>query len=331
MGHCMRRRHFITLIGSAAAAWPRVAPAQQTQQAVVGLLNGQSSDTFGFEAAALRKGLSERGFVEGSNLRIEERWGEGHDDRLPGMAADLVRQGVALIMCGGSPASTLAAKTATSAIPIVFATGLDPVKAGFVDNINRPGGNVTGAAFLAAQLSAKRLGLLHQLVPNVTAVAALLNLKHPTGVTENTDLESAAQSLGLKLHILFANSEGEIDAAFAALPALNPGALVVGADPFFNSNRRKIVALAARSGLATVYELRDFADDGGLMSYGASIAEAYRQAGMYAGRILKGEKPGDLPVVRSAKFEFVINRKTAKALGLTVPPSLLAIADDVIE
>ena len=327
----MRRRHFITLVGGVTVAWPFSARAQQTTQVVVGLLDGQSPDSFGFEAAALRRGLSQQGFVEGRNLRIEERWGEGHDERLPAMAAGLVRQGVALIMCGGSPRSTLDAKAATSTIPIVFATGLDPVKAGFVYNLNRPGGNVTGATFLAAQLSAKRLGLLHQLLPNVTTVAALLNLKHPTGIADKNDLESATRLTELKLHILSADSESEIEAAFAALPMLNPGALLVGADPFFTSNRRRIVALAARSALPAIYDLRAFADDGGLMSYGANINEAYRQAGIYAGRILKGEKPGDLPVVQSAKFEFVINLKTAKTLGLNVPPTLLAIADEVIE
>jgi len=330
----MRRREFIVLLGSGGAPLfrPLAALAQQAAPALIGVLSGQSADSYARQLAALRKGLGEKGYVEGQNLLIEYRSADGHDDRLQGFAADLVRRGVAVIVCGGSPGATPAAKAATSTIPIVFTTGIDPVKAGYVESLNRPSGNVTGVAFLATQLGAKRLGLLHQLLPNVTTIAALFNRNHPNTASDLNNVEEAARSMGLKLHALFASTESEIDAAFAALAGLKAGALLVGPDPFFLSNRHKIVALAAKYAVPAAYELREFVgDDGGLMSYGTSITEANYQAGIYTARILKGEKPSDLPIIQSTKFEFVINLKAAKALGLTVPPTLIATADEVIE
>ena len=329
----MRRREFIALLGGVGGPLfrPLAALAQQAAPMAIGVLSGQSADSYARQLAALRQGLSDNGYVDGQNLRIEYRWADGHDDRLQGFAADLVRRGVAVIVCGGSPGATPAAKAATSTIPIVFTTGIDPVKAGYVESLNRPGGNITGVAFLVTQLGAKRLGLLHQLLPNVTTIAALFNRNHPNTASDLDNVEKAARSLGLQLHVLFAGTESEIDAAFAALAGVKAGALLVGPDPFFLSNRRKIVALAASYAVPAAYELREFVDDGGLMSYGTSITEANYQAGLYVARILKGEKPGDLPVIQSTKFEFVVNLKAAKTLGLTVPPTLLATADEVIE
>lgn len=326
------RREFITLVGGALAAWPVArARGQPSAMPVIGLLNGQSPDGYAHLTAALRKGLSEKGYVEGQNFRFEYRWAEGHDDRLSALAADLVRLHVDLILGGGSPSATLAAKATTSTIPIVFTTGLDPIKLGLVPSLNRPGGNVTGVAFLVSQLTAKRVEHLHQLLPGAKTIAGLFNPDNPETPVTRKEFEDAARAMGLHPQALSAATTNEIDSAFARLGGSKPDALFVGNDPFFNNNREKIVALAARHAVPASYELREFVTDGGLMSYGTSITEAYRQAGIYAARILNGEKPADLPVIQSTKFEFVLNLKTAKTLGISVPSNLLALADEVIE
>jgi putative ABC transport system substrate-binding protein len=324
----VRRRAFITLLGGTAAAW---AFAARAQQAVIGVLNGQSADTYAHLIAALQAGLEQTGYAEGGNLAFEYRWADGRDDRLPALAADLVRREVSVIVAGGTPASTLAAKSATSLIPIVFTTGSDPVKLGFVQSLNRPRGNVTGVTFLVNQLVAKRLDLLHQLLPLASSVAVLINPKHPNFASDTKDLQGAARTLGLKIRFLNASSESDITAAFETLLQYRAEALFVNADPLFNNRRDQIVALAARHAVPAIYELREYVIAGGLISYGTSVTEAYRQAGIYAGRILKGEKPADLPVMQSTKFELVINLKTAKSLGVEIPASLLALADEVIE
>jgi putative ABC transport system substrate-binding protein len=324
----MRRRDFITLLGG-ATAWPLTARAQQQTIPVVGYLNGQSPDTEVSAVAAFRQGLTEAGFVEGRNVTIELHFADNQPDRLPVLAVDLVRRQVAVIVTNGI-ASALAAKAATTAIPIVFSTGGDPVKLGLVSSLNRPGGNLTGATNLGNSLATKELQLMHELVPNAHAVAYLANPKNPIAESDAMEVHAAASVLGLQVHVLNASTPDDIDTAFAALVQQRAGGLLIGVDPFLNASFNQLVALGARHAVPTIGN-RMLATVGGLMSYRPSTTDSFRQVGVYAGRVLKGAKPADLPVVRTTKFEFVINLKTAKALGLTVPPSLLAIADEVIE
>jgi putative ABC transport system substrate-binding protein len=327
----MNRRQFIGGLAG-AMAWPFEARAQKAERVpVIGFLNGQSAETYAHLVMAFRIGLNETGYLEGKNLAIEYRWGEGRADRLPELAADLVRRQVETIFAGGTPAAALAAKAATATIPIVFTTGTDPVKIGLVASLSRPGGNVTGVSFLVNQLVAKRLAVLHELLPNVTTIVALFNPKHPNAESDKKDLQEASRTIGLKLRVLNAASESELDSAFASLVQQPAEALFINADPFFNSSRNHIVTLAARHAVPAIYEVPEFVTAGGLISYGTSVTEAYRQAGVYTGRILNGEKPGDLPVIQPTKFDLVVNLKTAKSLGLTIPPSLLARADEVFE
>ena len=323
------RRDFITLLGSAAVAWPVVARAQQPAMPVVGFLRSTSLAPFENLVSAFRKGLNEAGFVEGQNVAIEYRYADNRNDQLPALIADLIRRQVAVFVMNNS--SALVAKSATTTVPIVFATGGDPVRDGLVTNLNRPGGNVTGVVFFSSDLGAKRLELLRQLVPQATTIAVLTNPGLPNTEAEFEAVQTAAQAIGQQLVIAKAASDRDIESAFATFQQRGAGALHVGAGPFFNSRREALIALAARYSLPASYGNREVVVAGGLMSYAASQADAYRQAGAYAGRILKGDKPGDLPVMRSDKFEFVINLKTAKALGLTVPQSLQVAANEVIE
>jgi len=326
----MRRREFITLLGGAVAAWPLAAHAQQPPMPVVGFINPGSPGPLRQQVAAFRDGLKETGFIEGQNVAVEYRFAEGKFDRLPALAAELVHRQVAVLVAGSNPAA-FAAKQATGTIPIVFTTGDDPVTTGLVTSLNRPGGNMTGSYMLTTGLEAKRLGLLHELVPRVTTIAALVNSNYPPAETQLRDLGEAAPRLGVHLVVVRANAESDFDAAFTTLLQEGAGALLVCASPLFNARRQQLVVLAARHAVPAIYEWRDFAEAGGLMSYGTILADAYRQAGVYAGRVLKGARPADLPVVQASKFEFVINLSTAKALGIEVPPTLSARADEVIE
>jgi putative ABC transport system substrate-binding protein len=326
----VRRRRFITLIGG-AAAWPLVARAQQAAIPVIGLLSSRSPGEAAPSVAALRAGLAKVGYVEGQNVTIEYRWAEGHYDQLPALAVELTRRQVAVIVAMGGEPSALAAKAATQTIPIVFNSGGDPVKLGIVASLNRPGGNATGVSMLFVELGPKQLEMLHKLVPKVAVIAVLVNPTMASAEKETQDALAAGRALGKQVHIVTASREGEIGTAFGDLVKHGAGALLVAPDPFFFARREHFVALAAHHAVPAIYFAREFPEAGGLMSYGTSVADVYQQVGIYAGRILKGEKPADLPVVQPTKFELVIKLKTAKALGLEVPPDLLAIADEVIE
>ena len=325
----MKRREFITLLGGTAAAWPLVARAQQPALPVVGFIHSGGQEPFVHLAAAFRLGLKDSGLVEGESVAIEYRHANNNPDRLQALTADLVQRQVAVIVT--NTIGALAAKAATRTVPIVFATGSDPIKDGLVTSFNRPGGNVTGVVFFSGVVGTKRLELLHQLVPKAKTIAMLVNPATLETQAERGDVQVAAQALGLQTVISDVNSDHDIEAAFTTFVEHRADALIVGSAAFMNSHRQQVVALAARHALPAGYSVREPIEIGGLMSYGASITDAYRQAGNYTGRILKGEKTSDLPVMQSTKFELVLNLKTAKALGLILPPGLLAIADEVIE
>jgi putative ABC transport system substrate-binding protein len=327
----MKRREFITLIGGAGIGWPLAVRAQQPAMPVVGFLNAASPDGYAPNVAAFLRGLQETGYIEGHNVTIEYRWAQGQYERLPGMATDLVRRQVAVIVAN-TPAAP-AAKAATATIPVVFATSADPVAIGLVASLNRPGANLTGVVTLGLQLGQKQLELLHGLVPAATTMALVINPTNPAvAETQSKELQTAARALGLQLHVLYASTEQDFDGVFATAARLRAGGLVIGAaDPMFISRSEQLAALALRHALPAIFQYREFAAAGGLMSYGASIVDLYRQAGIYAGKILNGAKPSDLPVLQSPKFELVINLKTAKALGITVPMIMQMTADEVIE
>ncbi len=326
----MRRRDFITLLG-VAAVWPRMARAQNPAMPLIGFLHVGSAKPFQGLVAALRQGLKETGYTERENVAIEFRWADGDYSRLPALAAELVRLQVAVIVAGGGESTVFAAKAATSTIPIVFNVGRNPVELGLVANLSRPGGNITGVNILATEIVTKRIGLLHDLVPATSIIAHLVNPNFPSTERNVKEVETAAGSLGLEIVLLKASSKSSIEAAFASMREKRVGALLVGSDPFFNSSRDQIVALVARNALPAIFEQREFVIAGGLMSYGTSLTDSYRQMGNYVGRILKGEKPADLPIAQATKFELVINLKAAKSLGVTVPFGLLNAADEVIE
>jgi putative ABC transport system substrate-binding protein len=326
----MQRRQFITVFGG-AAIWPLAARAQQSAIPVIGFVNAASAKDYAPLLSAFLKGLSEAGFVDGRNVSIEYRWAEGRVDQLPAMVADLVHRRVAVIAATGTPAA-LAARAATTTIPTVFETAADPVKLGLVASLNRPGGNVTGVTSLLVPIGSKRLELLHELVPTARVMALLVNPANPTlAETNSKELQAAARTLGLELHVLNASTEGDFDAVFAKLPQLPAGGLVISPDPFFTSRSEQLAALTIRHAVPTIHYNPEFAAAGGLLSYGAGSADAYRLAGNYTGRVLRGDKPADLPVQQATKVELHINLKTAKALGITFPESILQRADEVIE
>ena len=331
----IKRREFITLLGSAAVASsflrPSVARAQQPAMPVIGFLSSASSDQDAGRLRGFRQGLNEAGYVEGRNVAIEYRWAEEQNNRLPALAADLVNRQVAVIATAGQALGAFAAKAATKTIPIVFLIGGDPVALGLVDSLNRPGGNLTGVSTLSAELEPKRLELLHGLLPTATTIGALINPTNPNAATQSRDLQAAARTLGLKLQILNADAERDFDGVFAKLVELQAGGLVIATDGLFISRGEHLSALAARHAIPAIFQFRAFAEAGGLMSYGGSLADMYRQSGAYAARILKGERPADLPIQQTTKVELIINLRTAKALGLTVPLPLIGRADEVIE
>jgi len=327
----MKRRDFVLSLGAAAAAWPRGVRAQPAAMPVIGFLSARSPDESAHLLAAFRRGLDEQGFVEGQNATIEYRWARGQYDRLAALAAELVQRQVGVIVAlGGEPAAR-AARAGTTTIPVVGAFSADPVAAGLIASLSRPGGNVTGISNLSTALEAKRVGLMHDLVPQATAIGALINPDFPTTATQLKDMQEAAGKLGLKLEVLRASSDRELEAAFASVAQHRIPALMVAADAFFNSRREKLAAMAAQDKLPAMYSFRDYAAAGGLMSYGIDLSDVYRLVGVYAGQILKGAKPADLPVLQPSKFEFVINLKTAKALGVKFSDNLLSLADEIIE
>jgi putative ABC transport system substrate-binding protein len=326
----MRRREFITLLSGAAASLPFAARAQQAMP-VIGFLHGASPSYLGQFVDALRKGLNEAGYVEGQNLAIEYRWAEGHYDRLAALAADLVDRQVAVILAMGGTDPARAAKAATSTIPIVFVSAADPVRTGLVASLNRPGGNVTGVSLIAAALDEKKMGLLHELAPKAAVIAGLINPNYPGAKTQASEVQETANHLGVKAVILTAATDDEIDAAFASAVQQGAGAMLVSSDPFFNSRSGRFVEQAARHSLPVIYPQSEYVRGGGLISYGPDFSDGYRNGGVYVGKILKGAKPAELPVMQPTKFELVINLKTAKTLGLIVPSTLLATADEVIE
>jgi putative ABC transport system substrate-binding protein len=325
----MRRREFITLVAGAAAAWPLTARAQQPPMPTIGFLSAVSPGPFAQRVAAFHRGLNETGYTEGRNLEIENRWAEERYDRLPALAADLVGRRVVLIVTY-TDAAALAAKAATTTIPIVFVNGGDPVRAGIVQSLNRPGDNITGVSFYGVDLAPKQLSLLQELVPKAAVVAFLVDQNVPDAVAQVPAMQATARDLGLRLVVLFARTASDIDAAFATFVRERAGALIVGTGALLTNRRKQIIALAERHSVPTIYPYREFSADGGLFSYGNNVPDSFRQAGVYAGRILKGDKPADLPVIMGSKFEFVLNLKTAKAIGLTISPLMLTRADEVI-
>jgi ABC-type uncharacterized transport system substrate-binding protein len=324
------RREFITLLGGAAVAWPVAARAQQPTMPVVGFLSQYSPDKFAHIAEAVRRGLKEVGYIEGQNVAIEYRWADGYYDRLPTLAADLVRHQVTVIIAGGNVTAQIA-KRATGTIPIVFTSGADPVTSGLVGSLNRPGANLTGASLIAAEMSVKRLELIRDLLPHARSVTMISNPNYPEAEAEIAEVEAAGRLIGMQIQRVTASNERELDAAFAIIGQRRVDAVVVGVDGFFISQSERLATLALRHAVPAIFQAREFVAAGGLMSYAASLTDAYRQAGVYTGRILKGAKPADLPVMQPTKYELVINLKTAKALGLEVPATLLARADEVIE